>query len=89
MIFGSVCHKNSSTPAAVVSVVAAVAAVVAEVDASSAADVVVVDMTEQSLFMNAMNGFILISCLTEFLLIHVKKRSGMIINRMTFKVISK
>ena len=88
MIFGSVCHKNSSTPAAVVSVVAAVAAVVAEVDASSAADVVV-DMMEQYLFMNAMNGFILISCLTEFLLIHVKKRSGMIINRMTFKVISK
>ena len=88
MIFGSVCHKNSSTPAAVVSVVAAVAAVVAEVDASSAADVVV-DMTEHSLFMNAMNGFILFSCLTEFLLIHVKKRSGTIINRTTFKVISK
>ena len=88
MIFGSVCHKNSSTPAAVVSVVAAVAAVVAEVDASSAADVVV-DMMEQYLFMNAMNGFILISCLTEFLLIHVKKRIGMIINRTTFKVISK
>ena len=70
MIFGSVCHKNSSTPPAVVSVVAAV---VAEVDASSAADVVVVDMTEQSLFMNAMNGFILISCLTEFLLIQRKE----------------
>ena len=73
MIFGSVCHKNSSTPSAVLSVVAAVAAVVAEVDASSAADVVVVDMTEQSLFMNAMNGFILFSCLTELLLIQRKE----------------